>query len=39
MRNSRLHAAAPQRGELEARLAALAELDALDVEQKLKLFS
>ena len=25
-------------GELEARLAALAELDALDVEKKLKLF-
>lgn len=33
--------AAPPRnvgGELEARLAALAELDALDVEKKLKLF-
>jgi hypothetical protein len=32
------HAARDAGGELEARLAALAELDALDVEKKLKLF-
>jgi len=32
------HAAHDVGGELEARLAALAELDALDVEKKLKLF-
>ena len=32
------HAAHDAGGELEARLAALAELDALDVEKKLKLF-
>ena len=32
------HAGRDAGGELEARLAALAELDALDVEKKLKLF-